>query len=53
MYDEERKMYLQNLNIETLRFWNNEVINNMDGVVEKIRLAMHSQKNNPLVSPLS
>ena len=37
-YDEERTSYLQTLNITTVRFWNQEVIERMDSVVAKIRL---------------
>lgn len=35
-YDEERNTFLQSKDIHTLRFWNNEVIGNIDGVLEKI-----------------
>ena len=35
-YDQERTNYLLCLEIETLRFWNNEVNVNMDGVIKKI-----------------
>ena len=35
-YDIYRTRYLNSLNITVLRFWNSEVINQMDEVVEKI-----------------
>lgn len=35
-YDKERDFYLSTLGIKTLRFWNNEVNVNMNGVIEKI-----------------
>ncbi len=36
-YDEERTKYLESLNCKVLRFWNNEINTNMDGVLESIR----------------
>jgi len=33
-YDETRTLYLNENGIHVLRFWNNEVLNNIDGVVE-------------------
>jgi very-short-patch-repair endonuclease len=35
-YDEERKKYLESLGFILLRFWNNEVNKNLEGVVLKI-----------------
>ncbi len=35
-YDVERSAYLKSKDIQVIRFWNNEVITNMDGVVMKI-----------------
>lgn len=35
-YDEERTAYLQGFNLKVLRFWNNEVIQNSEGVYETI-----------------
>ena len=35
-YDAERSYYLRSQDIKVLRFWNNEVISNLDGVFEKI-----------------
>jgi len=35
-YDDKRTNYLQQENIFVLRFWNNDVLNNLDGVYEKI-----------------
>ena len=34
--DDERDALLARMNITVLRFWNNEIIENIDGVVEKI-----------------
>ena len=35
-YDEERNSYLLGHEIKTLRFWNNEVNKNIEGVLQKI-----------------
>ena len=35
-YDEKRTAYLKRCNIMILRFWNNEVLNNIEGVYRKI-----------------
>ena len=35
-YDEERTNYFNNLGIRVIRFWNNEVKNNLNGVMIKI-----------------
>ncbi|HJS20652.1 MAG TPA: endonuclease domain-containing protein [Anaerolineales bacterium] len=32
-YDEERTKYLESLGYRVIRFWNNDVINNMDAVM--------------------
>jgi very-short-patch-repair endonuclease len=37
MHDGRRTNYLQSKNIHVLRFWNNEVLKNTEGVAEKIR----------------
>jgi len=35
-YDEKRTAYLKKQNIFVLRFWNNDILNNLDGVYAKI-----------------
>ncbi|HDL20084.1 MAG TPA: endonuclease domain-containing protein [Nitrospirae bacterium] len=35
--DEERDVWLKSEGFKVLRFWNNEVLNNMEGVLEVIR----------------
>lgn len=45
-YDKYRSEYLKTHSIDVVRFWNNEVIQNIDGVL--IRIA---EKNNPLNPP--
>ena len=38
-YDRRRTAYLENLGLTVLRFWNMEVVENLDGVCETIFLA--------------
>ena len=35
-YDDERTKNLEHLGMKVLRFWNNEVLNNINGVLETI-----------------
>jgi very-short-patch-repair endonuclease len=37
VYDKERDQYLNNKGYRVVRFWNNEVLQEMDGVLEEIR----------------
>jgi len=39
-YDEERTRYLESLGYRVLRFWNNDVLNSIDGVIRAIVDAM-------------
>jgi very-short-patch-repair endonuclease len=36
LYDLDRDHYLKSINIKTIRFWNNEVVKNIDMVLNKI-----------------
>ena len=36
-HDAQRDSYLRELNIRVIRFWNNEVLQNIEGVGEKIK----------------
>ncbi len=36
-YDKERTEYFESLNIRVIRFWNDEINKNVDGVVMKIK----------------
>ena len=47
-YDAERTAYLNAHGIEVLRFWNNEVLTNIEGVVEHL-----ARKVNPSCPPLT
>lgn len=44
-YDNSRTDSLRKLNIFVLRFWNNEVLKNIEGVGEKIRLTIEDINN--------
>jgi len=48
-YDKERDVYFLNLGIKTIRFWNNEVNTNIEGVIKVIMEMLEMQ---PLPSPL-
>jgi very-short-patch-repair endonuclease len=45
--DKEREKYLRMKGFKVLRFWNNDVLRNIDGVLEKIRYEI-SPHPNPL-----
>ncbi len=36
-YDQEREDFLKDKDIRTIRFWNNDILNNLDKVLENIR----------------
>ncbi|MFA6274142.1 MAG: DUF559 domain-containing protein [Candidatus Paceibacterota bacterium] len=40
-YDKERNEYIETLHIKVLRFWNNEIDNNIEGVLMKIQNYIH------------
>ncbi len=46
-YDEERTRYLESLGLKVLRFWNNEINGNLEGVILKVE---ESLKNNSSAS---
>jgi len=49
-YDKERNKYFLNLGIRTLRFWNNEINTNIDGVMSKIEKELKKKPHpNPLL----
>ena len=43
-YDEERTRYLESLGYTVIRFWNNDVMNNIDGVILAIKNALEKQE---------
>jgi very-short-patch-repair endonuclease len=48
-YDKDREQYFLNLGIRTIRFWNNEINTNIDGVLKMIMKKLETQ---PLPGPL-
>ena len=43
-YDERRSDYLNQQGFMVVRFWNNEVMGNLDGVLESLTLALSQQE---------
>jgi very-short-patch-repair endonuclease len=43
--DAERTRFLRKCGFRVLRFWNNEVVENVDGVMERIELQLNELKN--------
>jgi very-short-patch-repair endonuclease len=41
MYDQNRSMWLERQGFKVLRFWNNEVLNNLDAVMQVIWHELH------------
>jgi len=55
-YDQQRDAWLRSQGYAMLRFWNNDVMQQLDGVLEKIRSALSPNPGsllNPLPLPLS
>ena len=50
-YDKDREKYFFNLGIKTIRFWNNEVNTNIEGVIKFIIKELEKQPH-PSPSPL-
>ena len=54
VYDEKRSAFLESLGYRVLRFWNSEVIENMEGVLERLRGALLLTRVDPaLALPLA
>ena len=47
LYDQERTSYLESKAIRVIRFWNNEVIQNLEGVLGKIWDLVDHLESNP------
>ena len=43
VYDQERTKYLESLGYKVIRFWNNDVVNSIDGVILTIIHAMEDE----------
>ena len=46
-HDERRTSYLQDEGYQVLRFWNSDVMNNLDGVLKSIRVAIKERDRLP------
>ncbi len=49
-YDEERTKYLEAHGYRVLRFWNNDVMNDIESVLKAIWNALKEENGNPVVS---
>nr|WP_287407226.1 endonuclease domain-containing protein [Sphingopyxis sp.] len=52
-YDAERDAYLAEQGFRVLRFWNNDILANTEGVSEVIWAALQDDKSTPSPQPLS
>jgi very-short-patch-repair endonuclease len=52
-YDHERDSWLMSEGFMVLRFWNNELLNEMEGVLERIRLELIKDTLSPGPSPVN
>ena len=48
-YDNERTKYLESLGYKVIRFWNNEVTNNIDGVILAMLHVMEDETSKDLI----
>jgi very-short-patch-repair endonuclease len=46
-YDEDRDEWLKSEGYRVLRFWNNDVLGNMEGVLERIKMSLPSPQPSP------
>jgi very-short-patch-repair endonuclease len=52
-YDHQRDSWLKSQGYTVLRFWNNELLNELEGVLEQIRLALSHETLSPGPSPVN
>ena len=52
-YDQRRDAWLRGQGYTVLRFWNNEVMQQLEGVLEKIRLTLSAEPSPPAPLPLA
>ena len=53
VYDQHRDAWLRDQGYTILRFWNNEVMQQLEGVLEKIRLTLSAEPSPPAPLPLA
>ena len=46
VYDQERTLYLNSLNVKVIRYWNNEILTNINGVLEDLLNKISNAKYN-------
>ena len=51
-YDKSRTAFLESLGYRVVRFWNNEVTENMDGVLQRLHENLLRSRTNPTLTPL-
>ena len=51
-YDRARTRFIESRGYRVLRFWNNDVAQNIDGVIETIAQALSPSPSQPLAGPL-
>ena len=44
-YDEERTKYFESIGYKVIRFWNNDVMKDIDGVIRAIMQLMESERH--------
>jgi len=44
-YDQERTLYLESQGYGVIRFWNDQVLNDMEGVIKAVNFAVESKDN--------
>ncbi len=47
-YDKERTKYLESQGYKVIRFWNNDIMNDIDDVIRAIMLAMRPESHSEL-----
>ena len=52
-YDNERTIYLESLGYRVLRFWNNEINTNLEGILLKIVEALDANTSSPSIPLLN
>jgi very-short-patch-repair endonuclease len=52
-YDARRTAFLESLGLSVMRFWNVELVENLDGVCETILLACHDRAQSRTLAPLA
>lgn len=45
LYDKDRTKYLSNFGVKVIRFWNDEVLKNLEEVLERIQIECHNSLN--------